>query len=645
MSNKTPLSPYTHQILHIDLKTSKSWTESLPNDVYDLLIGGKGLGIYLLLRNPPKCDPFGSENQFIFVTGPLTGTLAPCANKFGIVTKGPASGAFLDAYSSGRFGARIKFAGYDAIVLHNQASDWQVVIIDDSAIKFESASALDILGKSPLETEQTLLAKFGEKFSCVSIGIAGERLSKLAGIFTEQRSAARGGGGAVLGSKKIKAVLVSGSHSIPVFNFDAFEKAAWRARRYIRSGEITVRAMPLEGTANIIDVVNEKGGFPTKNFQSGFFDECEKINGEAWRTNYWTSSKSISARIGALACAGCPISCGKISYSNNNTLYQKNPLPEAISSLKNQIVIDGPEYETVYALGPNILNADQETLLLANYLCDFYGIDTISTGAVIGMIMEMFERGIITAQDLDGIEAKWGDKTAILSLIRKMGTLEGCGKVIGNGVQAIAKQWPKGQPYAMHVKGLELPGYEPRGARGMGLCYAIGDRGACHLHAFTASYELMGSGGGFDPLDISTKKIELLLNVQADSNLSDCGVVCFFTYNGLQAKEIIQMLNAATGNNECLKGGFVHKLAKRVLTLTRFFNYREGLTMKDDFLPERFLSEAQKTPPNRPPIPNFDNVLLEYYRLMDWDEMGSPTLEGIRNLQIDKILTQNSSNN
>jgi aldehyde:ferredoxin oxidoreductase len=638
-NSSKPLFGYWSRILHIDLANQSSSIEILPDSVYRLLLGGKGLGIYLLLRIPPKVDPFGGQNDFIFVAGPLVGTIAPCANKFGIVTKGPASGGFLDAYSSGRFSSQLKFAGFDAIVLHHIAPNPTVLKIENDQVEFLDAATENVIGKSPLETESLLRKKYGLDFACAAIGLAGEKRSFIAGVFTEQRCAARGGGGAVLGSKQVKAVLLKGTHALQLASIPEFRDAAWIARRYIRSGEITVRAMPQEGTINITDVVNERGGYPTRNFRSGSFDRTDKINGESWRTGYWSgveANKPGKIRNGIVACSGCPIACSKISYSHENP--SPTEFPERIQELQSNIVIDGPEYETNFALGPNVGNSDPEVVLQANYLCDFYGIDTISAGGIIACLMEMYEQHIITAADLDGISPTWGNKENILALLRKMGTMEGCGQILGRGVKAIAEKWPAGKKYALHVKGLELPGYEPRGSRGMALCYALSDRGACHLHAFTASYELLGQGGGADPMDLSEKKLEIFLNCQAESTLTDCAGLCFFTLNGVQSKEIRNMLKAATGLPEVTEPKYLDILTKRVLALTRFFNYREGLTMTDDFLPERFLTESQTDPPYRPPLHEFDQTLRIIYRKMGWDDLGAPTLNMLQELGLTELL-------
>jgi aldehyde:ferredoxin oxidoreductase len=626
------------KVLHVDLTNQKTEIVYLSKKIYDLLIGGKGLGIYFLLKIPKGADPLGEQNDLIFVTGPLTGTLAPCSNKWGVVTKGPASGGFLDSYSSGIFGPNMKFAGFDAIIIHGKANQNQVLAISDDNVRFFDSQKLQLTGLSPYETESRLKKRFGDEFACVSIGLAGEQLSPIAGIFTEQRCAGRGGAGAVMGSKNLKAIIIRGNHSISLNNPEEFRTAAWVARRYIRSGEITVRAMPKYGTANIVNAINELHVFPTNNFQKGHFDYAEAINGESFRENYWNAFKDPKKMSGNIACYACPISCSKIAYVQQQPGANNPVFPETIPELNNLVVIDGPEYETIFALGSNIGNPDQDVLLKTNYLCDYYGIDTISTGVIIGCVMELFEKKILTEQDLDGIRANWGSGRAILDLTRKIGKMEGCGSILGKGVKEIAKHWPQASDYIMHVKGLELPGYDPRNARGMGLCYAVSDRGACHLHAFTASVEVLGNAGGSDPYDLGPKKMELFLNLQAESTFIDSAVLCFFTLNGMQIKEVISLLNAAVDEKFCASSNFVKTVAQRILTLTRLFNYREGLTAIDDMLPRRILKVSHVEGPGKgKTIENFEAVLQSYYSAMQWDKDGSPTKELLKELQINDL--------
>lgn len=634
------LSSYQGKVLHVNLDTKTYNQKEIPQEIYEKLLGGKGLGIYFLLQTPEKVDPLSPDNDLIFFTGPLTGTIAPSSDKFGIATKGPATGAFLDSYSSGKFGSMLKHAGFDALILHKKATEPSILRIESNQVSIEPAEPLGILGKSPLETQIILKKHFGEQYYAAVIGLAGELQSLVSSIFFEMRCSGRGGAGAVMGYKNVKAILVSGTQPIHLHNAKQFTKSAWVGKRSILSGEITSRAMYFEGTANIIDVVNLQFGFPTKNFQLGQFEQAQEINGSAWEKNYWKIwGDRKNRKSGNVACYNCPISCSKVAYSQTEVPSSLNDFPEQLSILENKIVVDGPEYETIGMLGSNVANGDKETLLKAAYLCDYYGIDTISTGNIIGFTMELFEKKLITAQDLDGIEPTWGSSLAILDLVRKIGTNEGCGQWLGQGVKRIAARYPDSKNYAMHVKGLELPAYEPRAANGMAMSYAFSDRGACHLHGFTAPYELMGNFGGADPFDMSEKKVELFLNTQEDSTLVDCAVICHFTLNGLRTKEILDMLRDATGFAYVKSPDFLPTLTKRILALTRYYNYREGLTTIDDNLPKRLTEESYTVESTLiKPISSWNQIKENYYHKMGWDKAGKVTDETLEQLEINEIV-------
>jgi len=605
---------YRSQVLYVNLSDESSKVESLPEDIFFYLLGGKGLGIYLLAHQPPKIDPFSRENQLIFVTGPLTGTIAPTAGRFGVVTKSPATNGFLDSYCGGFLGPEIKRAGYDAIIFQGKAESPVVVNINNDNIEFLKGDTW--ISKSPAQCDKMGKEKFGPRARVASIGIAGEKLGNFAGIFSDQRCAGRGGAGAVMGSKNLKAMIIQGTLPVEIYNPEQFRKDAWIARRYIRSSELTVRALPEEGTCNIVDIANISGILPTRNFQTSVFNEADKINGSAWRTNYWKNQ---------IACFGCPIGCSKISYS------KRTPT----------IIIDGPDYETVFALGSNVGNANQDIIIEANALCDEYGIDTISTGNVIGFVMELVQRGLATSSDFDGIPIKWGEPNTILELIKKIGTQEGCGELLAQGVAQITKKFPRSEIFAMHVKGLEIPGYEPRATKGMGLNYAISDRGACHLHSYCVSVEIFSNKGGMDPFLTDDRKVRLVYDCQAESNLIDSMILCMFAFFGMRMKEAFQMLSSATGLFKDEDDEMVlQSIADRIVTMTRLFNLREGWTLEDDTLPPRFLNEPLPSGPAMGQTlgkAELESMKKEYFKLMGWDEKGAPLKKTIEKLKINQF--------
>jgi aldehyde:ferredoxin oxidoreductase len=418
-----------------------------------------------------------------------------------------------------------------------------------------------------------------------------------------------------MGSKNLKAIAVEGDGSVHVYDKEKFKKMAWVSYRSLRMSEATARSLPTYGTANILLTINEMGALPTRNFQTGRFAEAEHISGESFRETLWKKDHACSLN--------CPIKCSKIASLNNE--------------LHKGIEVDGPDYETIFALGSNCGVSDKQAICFANYICDMYGVDTISTGCIIAFVMELYERGEITNQDLDGIEAKWGDADALIKLTNKIARGEGIGGFLQLGVKKIIEKYPSSKSYAMEVKGLEMPGYEPRAAQGMGLCYAISERGACHLRAYTAGTELCGHMGGIDPLSHDRVKVLHAIDRQDEKTVVDSAVLCFFTLFGLRLKEIYQMIVACTGfnyeNEMKLK-----EIGERIITLARLFNVREGFERKDDILPERSLKEPLSEGPAMGMIVHLEPMLKEYYRIRGWDKNGVPTQEKIRNLKLTEIL-------
>lgn len=598
---------YTGKILYADLSEESFKVKNWDEVVARLLLGGKGLGAWLLYKMAePGLDPLAPEAPLIFATGPLTGTITPCS-KFAVIGKSPATGTIDDSYSGGLFGPELKYSGYDAIVITGKSEKPVVMVIDEGEARLEPAK--ELWGLTTDETEARLSKRY-QGFKVVEIGPAGERRAPIASIFSNWRCAGRGGLGAVMGSKGLKAVAVKGSKPVRVADPERFERMAWIAFRAIRMSETTVRSLPRYGTANILLTINEAGALPTRNFQTGRFEGAEEISGEAFKKTLWRKDFACSL--------GCNIYCSKIAEFNGST-------------------VDGPDYETIYALGSNLGLDDRETICKANLLCDQYGIDSISTGVIIAFVMELYQRGMISERDLDGIKPVWGDREAVISLTEKIGKGEGVGVALQEGVKRFSERYPGSEGFAMHVKGLEMPAYEPRAAQGMGLCYAISERGACHLRAYTAGMELLGYGGGADPTSYDHSKVQLAIDRQDEKAVIDSSVLCFFTLYGMKLKEAYQMIVPCTGfdyrNVEEVK-----QLGARVITLTRLFNTREGFTRKDDTLPKRCLEEPLPEGPYKGQVNHLEPMLNEYYRLRGWDEEGIPTEETVKKIGLKDIL-------
>jgi len=567
-------------------------------------LGGKGLGSLLLYNEMmPGVDPLGPDNLFILVVGPLTGTSAPTSGRFGIITKSPATGTILDAYCGGFFGQTMKYAGYDVIVIKGAASSPKSIVIYDDDIRFEDAT--DYWGMNNKETNQALNTRLGKEFKSIIIGTAGEKLSPISGVFAEERTAGRGGAGAVMGSKKLKSLSIRGTGNVQVADPRGFTEAVHIAYRMLRMNT-SIRRLLEDGTANILELVNAAGALPTKNFQYGQFAESDKIDGRTWNKEYWKRN---------IACFGCPITCSKVARSQSK-----------------DITVDGPDFETIFALGSNCGVSNKEAILYANYLCDLHGIDTISTGNIIGFVMELYEKKYVTASDLDGIEAVWGSGDAMVKLVEKIATSDGIGQLLQKGVKEIAKHYPGSETFAMHVKGLEMPGYLPRAAKGIALSYAISERGACHLKG-SPLVEILG---GANPLEY-TGKAELFKTNQSDVSVINSLVLCYFVKFGITLKEIFQMINPCTGFNY-QNPRELEMVGERITTIARLFNNREGFTKNDDTLPERELKEALSAGPAKGETVNLDLMRSEYYQLMGWNEVGIPSDDTLKRLQLTEIL-------
>jgi aldehyde:ferredoxin oxidoreductase len=590
---------YCDRILRIDLSTGQIKTTPLPKDVMSLILGGKGLGAWLLYHEQPAgVDPLSPDNHLIFHNGPLTGTTAPTSGRFGVTTKSPATGTYFDAYCGGYWGNALKYAGYDALVVAGAAETPVVLVIDDDDVEICPADGL--WGTTVSEATALLRDEMGNGWQSLVIGPPGEKQRNLAGIFNESRALARGGVGAVMGSKNLKAIAVRGKGRVRVHDKEKYERGLQLAFRAVRMSSATT-LLGEEGTANILDIVNVMGALPTKNFQGGQFAKADQISGYAFRQHHWKKD---------YACFGCPIGCGKWT----------EPLADGT-------IIEGPEYETTYALGSNCAIGNRETIIRINWWCDEYGLDTISVGGVIGFVMEMFERGIVSAAELDGIEPAFGDAAAALALAEKMAKVEGCGEWLAQGVAAIADCYPKAKPFAMHVKGLEMPAYHPNAAKGTALAYAISERGACHLRGAPLGELFAGSA---DPLTIEGKP-QLLRDHQADKAVWDSACLCVFPGYGMSLKELWQLVVAATGFDYPTVTD-LERVGERISTLARLFNVREGLAREADTLPARSLSQPMTSGPAMGHVVELDPMLDEYYRLMGWDENGVPTSERLTQL-------------
>ncbi len=582
-------------ILRVSLTDGSIHREQISSDDFEQYLGGRGLGVKLLYENlPPGIDPLSPDNWLIFAVGPMTATSVPTAGRFVVVTKSPLTGTIFDSHAGGYFGAQLRKAGYIAVIFEGASSSPVYLWINDGVVELRDASKL--WGKDTAVTTEGLLKETDSKAQVACIGPAGENQVKLAAIMTDlHRAAGRGGVGAVMGSKKLKAVVVRGTGDVAVADTDRLSEAVKRARRLIKKNPVTSKALPVYGTAVLVNVTNEFGMLPTFNFQEGNFNDAVAVSGEKLLERL--SVKRYN-------CYGCPIGCGRVS-----TAYGQE--------------VGGPEYETIWAFGPQCGINDLEWIAMVNHRCNLLGVDTISVGSTIGCAMELVQK--------DKMEAplKFGDTTGILDLIEDIALARGLGAELGEGSRTLASRYSAPE-LAMHVKGLEIPAYDPRGAQGHALGYATSNRGGCHLRSYLIGPEIMGSPVRIDR-DKTEGKADLVILFQNLSAAMDSLVVCRFTNFAWTVDDYADMAAACTGLP--IDGSAILAIGERIWNLERLFNLREGLTAEDDRLPERFstpLSEGG----SRNRVVHLEEMLAKYYALRGWDKIGQPTKKTLKKLDI-----------
>ncbi len=574
---------YTGKILRVNLTTGQSQVEELNKQWAADYLGGKGLGIkYLYEELSPGVDALSPENELILMTGLFTGTIIPLSGKLAIITKSPATGTILDCSIGGHFAAELKFAGYDAVILEGKANKPSYLYIENDNVEIRDASQL--WGQGAQDAELILRDTINEEVKVLVIGPAAEKLVTMSCITSEfYRQAGRGGVGAVMGSKNLKAVAVKGSGSISVPNIKQFVETLKDVMRTDILTDTNLWANT-DGTALLVDFNQDTGILPTRNFQEGTFDDYQKINSDAMK----------AVRSGKKGCFSCALGCGNYSRTGKSA-------------------VEGPEYETLAIAGSNCGISDLEAIIEFNDLCDNLGIDTISVGNVIAFAMESTEKGI---KDF-GIQ--FGDVDAYLKVPGLIAAQEGIGVDLGLGVKKLSEKYG-GSDFAMQVKGLEFPGYEPRGSWGMGLAYATSDRGACHMRAWPVAQEAYGE------LDAFTVegKAQLVIELQHYNAMKFSLILCDFWALSLETMGTIvsKLLERTVSEQELVLVG------ERVVNLARQFNVREGFSKDNDTLPERIFKETLKTGATKGqliPREEFEKMLAEYYSLRGWDRHGRPT--------------------
>lgn len=604
---KRDLYGYAGQILDIDLKNDSIKLSPLDKTFASENLGGKGFGAKILFDQLPlKCPPLSPENILIFATGPLTGTLTPTSGRCVVCTKSPATGLWLDANCGGTFGPELKMAGIDVVIIRGRAPEPVMIIIDDSKINIKKAVGL--WGKDTFATHNWIKKNFGRDFRVACIGVAGEKEVRLANIISEQRAFGRGGAGAVMGSKNLKAIAVRGTQSISVADPESFMLTCREAYNELGNSPDTGGGRPKYGTNAILSITNRTGVHPVRNFQKGKFRGAPLVNEETIEKFYVRNK----------ACFGCPIYCSKIA--------------EVKDGFYKGSITEGPDYENVWSFGANCENTDIGAIILAEYLCDLYGLDTISTGNVIGFLMECVEKSMLSEADI-GFKLQFGVAENIIQAIHVIGNKKGPGALWGEGVRRIAQKIDGAEKFAIHVKGLELPAYDPRGSTGMALAYATSDRGGCHVRAFPFADEYLSNVNRLDPFSAEFKP-ELVKSQQDYINAINSCVICLFSAFALNLDQITPFLQSVTGLESFSSGENIMKLGERISTIIRLFNLREGLTSEQDSLPRRFFEEPLKEGPLKGRVVDLDPMIKEYYFVRGWDKEGKPTRKKLKELDL-----------
>ena len=584
------------KILDIDLTSGAIETLPLDPEMARLFLGGRGLGARLLWDLVgPEVKPLDPENVLIFTTGPITASSSQTSNRFNVSTKSPLTGTLLHANSGGWWGMQFKRTGYDVLIVRGKAEKPVMISITPEGISLDDAS--ELWGKTVFETTEAL-GQNNNKRNVLCIGPAGENQVRIAAIMNDkERALARGGAGAVMGSKNLKAIVVEGKEKNTPVDKDQFKFMLYETGKLIKASPLTSQALPEFGTTVVMNVVNEIGALPTRNFQQSQFEDAHKISGEAITDTILVKNQ---------ACWACPITCTRITKT------------------KSGKEGEGPEFESAWAFGAQCGVGDLDAITEANFLCNDMGIDTISMGNTIGCAMEMAEKGFIE-NDL-----RFGDASKFLELISDTAHRRGFGDELAEGSYRLAEK--HGAPeLSMTVKKLELPAYDPRGMQGQGLVYATSNRGACHETGNMLGPEVLALPRLIDRF-ATQGKAGIVSVHQNSAAVIDSLVYCKFANMAVAEEFFARTLTAVTG--QLFTADDLMRTGERVWNLERLYNLREGFTSADDTLPARLLNDPIAEGPSEGFVVNLDPMLIEYYQFRGWDVNGVPKPETLEELDL-----------
>ena len=599
---------YYEKIARINLTTGDISVEPLDMELAHKFIGGRGLGTKMLYdAGVATVDPLSPENQLIYITGPMTGAAAPSTGRYMVVTKSPLTGMIACSNSGGIWGAKLKYAGWDAIIVEGEAPEWAYIVIDDDKIEIRDAS--DLVGMKSELIDDTLKERHGQDFSVLNIGPAGEKKVLLAAIMNDKdRAAGRSGVGAVMGSKKLKAIVVRATRKNldNIADIDALKEATKRAMEVIRENPVTGSGLRQLGTAVLVNIVNNIGAFPTNNWQGSYAEYGDDISGETLADTYLVK---------AGACYRCPIACARVIKVGDK-------------------VVGGPEYEPLWAYGGNCGNNDLNTIDICNMLCNEYGLDAISTPCTIAAAMELYQRGYITEEECDGYPLEWGNTESLIEWTKRMGDPESeLAWLMSSGSARLCEHY--GHPeISMSVKKQEMPAYDARAIQGIGITYATSNRGGCHVRGYMISPEVLGLPEQLDRT-VTTDKAAWAKTFQDLTAVIDSMGHCLFTSFAMGAPEYTDLLNAATGTTWTVEE--VLNIGDRIYNIERMFNKSAGMKPEDDRLPKRLLEEPVSDGPSEGMVSQLPLTLPQYYEARGWVN-AFPTDETLKKLGLDECV-------
>lgn len=615
---------YAGKFLDTNLSTGNIKEFVIPEEIYQRYVGGRGLGVWLLFNGlEPHADPLGPENVLLFITGPLTGAGIPAVNNLSICTKSPLTGAFINSSLGGNFAPKLKSCGYDGLILRGKSP--KPVFIDITEGKWKIRDASKLWGNNVTRTHELLSS---EVASILCIGAAGENLVRYATIVSGEHVAQRGGTGAVMGSKGVKAIRVGGTFETPIFDRERLQRPTSSIKEMLKHREEPLRF----GTAGNIAIANQKGILPTRNFSMGSFDRYQKITGDALRSQ-------IKRK--AIGCPGCTLDCtSEMKLATKNTTLR----------------IKGPGYQSIAMLGSNLLIDDLEAIIRNNYLCYLLGMDPVSVGGTLATAMELCEKGRMH------LPIHFGSAHEIGPLLTLIAERKGPGAELADGAKSLTDEYGYSD-LSMEVKGMEMPGYDPRGCFGQGLAYATSPVGGTHVGSMLVSPEIFGIPVSI-PGQTASGKVKLTIFAQNMFSALDCLVACFRgAYNLVTVPSWVKRLphsitgffatqtpSLATGMIDIshyhqalsfvtgiryTRGTFL-RVGERVFNMEALFNLREGFTSKEDSLPLRFIGEPLREGPTAGKVVPLTKMLLKYYRMRGWNTVGIPTEQKLHKLAIEE---------